>query len=70
MGNIMKKSKKPNELRDQRVVVSVPISIRNKWVNFAENQHWSMTTLIEIAVTEFIEKQHLKNQNPKRRILD
>jgi hypothetical protein len=54
----MKKTKK--EKRDQRIVMALTPTMRKYWVDYAQDKHWTITTLIELAVQDYINKDRMR----------
>lgn len=54
----MGKAAKKIETRNARVQLVVKPSVKNEWQTEADKRRWNLTTLIEVAIEEYLEKQN------------
>jgi len=64
------KPDKEKERRNQRVVIVVTPSQKRKWLSVANRNHWTLTTLVEVAVSEYLDNRESKvNTSEQKRKL-
>lgn len=51
-----------NETRNARVQLVVKPSVKNQWQKEADKRRWNLTTLIEVALEQYLEKQNRRER--------